>query len=540
MYEPRYYQSESVEAAWDYLRNHQGNPAIVLPTGAGKSIVIAQMCKDVIGWGGRVLVMIHTRELVEQNAEKIKTLCPDSEVGVYCSGLNKRDTKGDVIVASIQSVYKRAEELSLFNIVLIDECDLISTKGQGMYDSMIRDIREVNPKMRLIGLTASPFRLDGGYICKTDNILNEVCYEVGVKELIDKEFLCPIVSKASIHEMDADKLTMKYGEYVDAEMEEDLSSDESVERAVNEIISYGGERKCVLIFCITVKHAELVKEEIESRNEGRCAIITGTTDSKERDLLLKEYKEGTIKFMVNVNVLSVGFDNPRIDMICLLKATASARLFYQMVGRGLRMHESKENCLILDYGQNVLRLGTVDNLQIKEKSTKKTDKGQAPAKMCERCRAMLPIGYTTCPDCHWEFPVMEEVSHGTVSSLEDFVSSDKVDVSMFEVSECFISIHKKSKPDGGISRSLKIEYRIEGNSSVRSISEWVCIEHTGFAGRKAQEWWEEVSEDALGDRPTIEIFMDEYKDVVHVPKFIACKKKEGSKYWSVEERKYDF
>ena len=172
----RPYQQEAVEAVYEHLRTSDDNPCIVLPTGCGKGVIIAKIVHDAISlWNGRVIILAHVKELLEQNAEKIKAFCHDIPIGIYSAGLNSRDTEENVIVAGIQSVYDKACELGPFDVVIIDEAHLISFEGDGMYRTFLKDMKVINPTFRVVGLTATPFRMKGGLICQEENFLNEVC-----------------------------------------------------------------------------------------------------------------------------------------------------------------------------------------------------------------------------------------------------------------------------------------------------------------------------------------------------------------------------
>ena len=188
----RSYQEAAKAAIYDHLRMRDDNPCAVLPTASGKTPLLASICKDTVTkWRGRILVLAHVKELLEQAADKLRAICPEVEFGVYSAGLKRRDTENAVIVAGIQSVYKRACELDAFNLIVVDEAHLIPREGAGMYRTFLGDTKVVNPQARVIGLTATPFRLKSGMICGPANILNHVCYEVGVKELIRDGYLCP-------------------------------------------------------------------------------------------------------------------------------------------------------------------------------------------------------------------------------------------------------------------------------------------------------------------------------------------------------------
>ncbi len=159
--ELRYYHQEAVQSAYDYMSSKPGkNPCVVLPTGAGKTLCIAKFCTDVIGWGGRVLVLAHVKELLEQSAKKISE-CGVTDLGVYSAGLGKREKSQGVIVAGIQSVYERGFELAgskPFSLVIVDEAHRIPTEGDGMYRKLLNDLQIASPAIRVVGLTATPFR----------------------------------------------------------------------------------------------------------------------------------------------------------------------------------------------------------------------------------------------------------------------------------------------------------------------------------------------------------------------------------------------
>jgi DNA repair protein RadD len=217
----RDYQHAAVEAVYDHLRKRDDNPCVVIPTAGGKTPVIATICRDAVGrWGGRVLVLAHVKELLEQTADKLRAVCPEVPFGVYSAGLKRRDRTEPVIVAGIQSVWKKACDFDPFDLVIVDEAHLIPPEGDGMYRQFLDDARTVNPNLRVIGCTATPYRLKTGSICTPEGILNHVCYEVGVRELIVRGYLCPLVSKAGRTRFDTSDLHARGSEFVADEVED--------------------------------------------------------------------------------------------------------------------------------------------------------------------------------------------------------------------------------------------------------------------------------------------------------------------------------
>lgn len=531
--ELRPYQQAAIDAVYDYLRRHNDNPCVVIPTAGGKTPILATICKDaVMQWGGRVLVLAHVKELLEQAADKLRAICPELKFGVYSAGLRRRDTDNSVIVAGIQSVFKRACELDAFDMIVVDEAHLIQPDGEGMYRQFLADALKVNPKVRAVGLTATPFRLKSGMICGPENILNAICFEIGVKELIRDGYLCPLVTKSGREKADTEQLHVRAGEFVADEVEELMDQDQLVESACREIVEYTQDRHAVLIFASGVKHAEHIKHVLEENHGVECGFVCGKTPDAERDELLARFRgqasvglfqRPPLKYLVNVNVLTTGFDAPNIDCIALLRPTLSPGLYYQCVGRGFRLFPDKKNCLILDFGGNVLRHGPVDQIRVKESSGNKA--GDAPAKECPECHSLIAAGYAICPDCGYVFPQSERANHDPNASSEA-VLSGQVSETRYEVRDVLYSVHVKQGADENSPKTMRVDYRI---SLYTYRSEWVCFEHTGFPRRKAELWWRARSNDP------IPVSTQEAVDIANAgglasPKSIVVRTISGEKY----------
>jgi DNA repair protein RadD len=484
----REYQQEAVNAVYRHLRERDDNPAVVCPTGAGKSFILAQIASDAVSrWKGRVLIVAHVRELLEQNAEKIRTLAPQLPVGLYSAGLQSRDTGYAITVAGIQSIYKRACEFDAFDLIVIDECHLVPPDGDGMYRTFLEDARKVNPNVRLIGLTATPFRMKSGLICAPENVLNHVCYEIGVKELIVQGYLCPLITKASREKVDTTGLHVRAGEFIAGEVEDLMNTQTRVESACREIVEQTRNRKSVLIFAAGVPHGEHIAEVLRGKFGAEVGAVFGDTPDPERDRMLSDFKTGMLKYLVNCQVLTHGFDAPNVDCVAMLRPTMSPGLYSQMVGRGFRLHPGKENCLVLDFGGNVLRHGPVDDLRIHERNGRGS--GDAPAKECPECRSLIAAGYSTCPDCGHEFPEPNRRKHDVTASTEGILSG-QVTTKEYPVQGVRYSVHQKRGAPADAPRTMRVEYRLGFNQYQ---SEWICFEHTGWARKKAEIWWRKRS-----------------------------------------------
>ena len=489
--ELRAYQREAVDAVYEFLRTRDDNPCVVIPTAGGKTPVMATICRDAVQlWNGRVLILAHVRELLEQAAEKLHLVAPDLPVGIYSAGLKRRDLGYAVTIAGIQSIYEKACDIGPVDLVIVDEAHLIPPDGEGMYRTFLTDARKINPQLRVIGMTATPFRMKSGTICAPENILNAACFEIGVRELIVQGFLCPLRTKAGSQRPDYDQLHVRGGEYIAGEVEDLMDEDNLVLSACREIIEHTQVRNSVLIFASGVRHGQHVCRVMTERHQVECGFVCGETLSFERDSLLKRFRDGALKYLCNVNVLTTGFDAPNIDCVAMVRPTLSPGLYYQMVGRGFRLHPGKTDCLVLDFGGNVLRHGPVDQLRV---SPTANGNGEAPAKECPQCHAVIAAGYANCPECGHEFPDRNRRKHEATASNEGILS-DQVTRIEHEITDVFYSVHVKRGAPPDSPRTMRVDYRIGFNQYV---SEWVCFEHTGFARQKAEQWWSRRSREPV-------------------------------------------
>lgn len=493
----RPYQREAVDCVYRHLRERDDNPCVVIPTGGGKTPIIATICRDAVRqWNGRVIVLAHVKELLQQSVDKLAAVCPDVEVGLYSAGLGKREKQQPVTVAGIQSVYQRACDFDPFDLAIIDEAHLIPADGEGMYRQFLADALQVNPRLRFIGLTATPFRMSSGDICTPDGMLNAICYEIGVKELIVNGFLSPLVSKAGQARVDCSQLHVRGGEFVQGEIESLMDVDETVNSACREIVEQTQNRQACLIFAAGVDHGLHVCNVLESAFGQSAGFVMGDTPPVERSRTINAFLDGNLKYLVNVNVLTTGFDAPHVDCVALLRPTMSPGLYYQMVGRGFRLFPGddkrppKSDCLILDFGGNVLRHGPVDQLEVTSRR-KKQGEGDAAAKECPECQAVIACGYARCPQCGFEFT--EDKPRHEPTASDAGILSGVVKTVQLDVQDIYYSVHaKRGFPDAP--RTMRVDYVI-GVGEAKS--EWICFEHDGFARQKACLWWSKRSPDPI-------------------------------------------
>lgn len=480
----RDYQEAAIEATYDWFAKGNGNPLIVAPTGAGKSVILAELVRrSVMEYPGtRVVMATHVKELIQQNYQALMRLWPDAPAGIYSAGLSRRQTNRAITFAGIQSVAKRASEFGFIDLLVVDEAHLIPRSGTTQYQRFIAGLQEVNPDLKVIGLTATPFRLDSGRLDAGHGaIFDGIAYDIPIQMLVQRGYLAPLVSKSPSFVFDTKGLHTRAGDFMEKEMDARFNTETVTREAVREIIELGKERKSWLLFCISVDHAAAVRDEL--RSQGIAAeMVTGKTDASERSRILRDFKAGHIRAITNVNVLTTGFDAPATDLLAFLRPTQSLGLYMQMAGRAMRTAEGKANGLVLDYAGNVMRHGPVDAVNVQDAPGKAKDpdaeKGDIPAKTCPECKSILFIAARECSDCGYEFPEPEpkiERAASTAAIMNMTAEDDWREVTDFAVDR-----HIK-----GGTQSLRVEYLIDG----RVVREWVCLEHSGFPRRKAVAWW---------------------------------------------------
>lgn len=356
MYTLRPYQSEAVTNTLKHFRKKKDPAVIVLPTGAGKSLVIAELAKIA---KGRVLVLAHVKELVEQNHAKYESY--NLKAGIYSAGLNKKDSVDKVIFGSIQSVARaRSEFFEDFNLVIIDECHRVNEEGGTQYGTVLDKLKTYNSQICVLGLTATPYRMGMGWIYEYNyqgqvkstepKFFKKCVFELPLEYMIKNKFLTqPVKIDIPVTSYDFSELTENGRMYTTSDVEELLKKQKRLTPLIikNIIdITENYERKGVMIFSSTVQHA---KEIISYLPEGEARLVIGDTEISERDKIIQDFKEKKFKYLVNVSVLTTGFDAPHVDVIAILRPTESVSLYQQIIGRGLRLEEAKDDCFVLDY-----------------------------------------------------------------------------------------------------------------------------------------------------------------------------------------------
>ncbi|KFF62240.1 DEAD/DEAH box helicase [Pectobacterium brasiliense] len=395
----RPYQREAVSATLDYFRRHTQPAVIVLPTGAGKSLVIAELARLA---RGRVLVLAHVKELVAQNHAKYCAL--DLEADIFAAGLQQRESQGKVVFGSVQSVARNLDQFDgAFSLLIIDECHRISDDDNSQYQQIIQHLQKTNPQLRLLGLTATPYRLGKGWIYQYHyhgmirgderSLFRDCIYELPLRYMIKHGFLVPPDRlDMPVVQYDFSKLVARSnGLFSEADLNLELKRQQRITpHIISQVIDYAQTRRGVMIFASTVEHAKEITALLPA---GQAALVSADTPAAERDALIDAFKQQSLRYLVNVAVLTTGFDAPHVDLIAILRPTESVSLYQQIVGRGLRLYPGKTDCLILDYA------GNPHDLYTPEVGNSKPHSGSQPVQVfCPECGfANLFWGKTT-PD----------------------------------------------------------------------------------------------------------------------------------------------
>jgi DNA repair protein RadD len=481
----RPYQAQSVRDLWKWFEYHAGHPCLVLPTGAGKSHIIAAICKDAVQSypDTRILMLTHVKELIEQNAGKLRLHWPNAPLGIFSAGIGRKELEEPITFAGIQSI--RNQEVGHIDLCIIDECHLVSHKAEGTYRSFLKRLQEVNPNLRVIGLTATPFRMGHGLITDAPALFDDLIEPITIEELQRQGYLADLRSKVTRSKLSADGVHKRGGEYIEKELQQAVDITAKTEAVIKEVISLAGLRKSWLFFCTGISHAQHVKEILLAHGIS-ADCITGSTSKKERERIIKSFKTGEIRALTNANVLTTGFDYPDIDLIVMLRPTMSPGLYMQMAGRGLRLKSHIDHCLVLDFAGVVETHGPITNVV---PPTKAKGDGVAPCKVCPECDEIIHASLMTCPSCGYHFPPVEK--EAPVLHDDDIQGTG---ISTMACTGWQWDVHTSSK--SGI-KMLKVTYF--GALSDRPISEYLCVLHAGFVGYKAMETLKLIAEHSGAD-----------------------------------------
>ena len=362
----RPYQQKAHDAIINWVRKTTAPCMIEAATGAGKSHIIAAVAQTVheISKGKHVLCLAPSAELVIQNSEKYGAT--GNPYSLFSASAGEKSLRNPVVFGTPITVKNKIKRFgSQFSLVIIDECHGLTPTIKGIIGSMM----EQNPRLRVVGMTATPYRMNEGYIFgmwpegrvvpqhqRLEETYFEACVDqITARELIDMGYLTHVVigsiNAEAYHTMGMELNSR--GQFDQDDIDKAYHGQGRKTAAIiADIVAKARERNGVMIFAATVRHAQ---ECLESLPSELSAIVTGDTPKNERRDIIERFKAREIKYLVNVSVLTTGFDAPHVDVIAMLRATESVGLMQQIIGRGLRISDGKEDCLLLDYAENIER-----------------------------------------------------------------------------------------------------------------------------------------------------------------------------------------
>lgn len=524
----RPYQAAALKSVWQWIYDKETQPLVIAPVGSGKSLMIAEFIKQCHEkWPKtRILMLTHDKRLLEQNMAELKEQYPGVDAGYYCAGLKQKRLNNDVTFGSIQSIHDKAALLNRApNVILIDEAHLVNPKAATRYRSFIDDCFALNPRCRVIGFTGSPFRSDTGYLYTgKDRFFDGICYEIAIGWMIEEGYLSkPVLPSKDVNsKMDVTGVGMRAGDYIDSQLDAAVNNAQMNESCVREIIENGKDRKSWLVFTVTTDHCDKVISEFNRQGEYSVAGIHSKMPKGEVAQIIQDFKDGKIKCLVNVAMLTTGFNNPAIDLLAFMRPTRSPVLYIQCTGRGLRTvyadgyaldtkesrlmaikESQKKNCLILDFGGVIDALGPIDNIDLSNIKDRAASDDPPPdeleVKVCPKCNCVCKKLQKVCYDCGHSFYQPSSLGLAERANRESEILQADIEPERIAVLGMTLSKHRKKTPEGTPPATpvMKVIYQTYAGN----IYEWICFEHKGFALNNAKKWHNKFMPEMKGIYP---------------------------------------
>jgi len=497
--ELRWYQSKALTMLYDWFsKNPEGHVCINAPGGSGKSVIIAAIVKDALqNWPEtRVLMLVHSKTLIAQNAAKLREIWPNAPMGIYSAGLKRRCITEPITYAGIGSVAKRAQELGHIDLCLIDEAHAISNEEAGQYRKLLKELAAINPNIRYIGLSASPYRLGQGMVTDGDDALfDDIIEPVTIAELLEDGYLAPLRSKHTTLLLNTDGVAKRGGDFVAGALERAVDTSDNNIAAVDEIIRRAEDCKSWMIFCTGISHCDHITQLLVDRGVNAAAVHGGILDT-ECDRRIEAHKSGEIACLVSVGKLTTGYDNPLIDLIAFLNPTESPGRYLQCAVRGMRpvyapgyelstrenrflamkMGVKPNGCKVLDFAGNVARHGPITAIEPPSKAKK--GEGEARTKGCPNCAEIVSQACRTCPTCGHEWPAPEKVEKPLHLANDDIMG--------IEPTEMAVTGWAWRKHTSRTSGKEMLSCTFYGGLADPIVTEYLPVLHEGFAGEKAR------------------------------------------------------
>lgn len=537
----RYYQREAVDAIFDYWSNTAGHPLVDMATGTGKSMTMGTLTQEmVVNYPDmRVLNCTHVEELVGGNFQELLGIWPFAPAGIYAAAMGRRDRHAQILFGQLQTIWNKAAEIGWVDVLVIDEVHLVPADADTMYRQLIDALLAINPDMKIVGFSATLYRMGQGRLDEGEGrLFDQTVYEYGIRRGIDDGYLAPITSKPVGTQIDVSGVRTTNGDYAPGALAKAVKAADQYGRILEEVLDVEGQRKSALFFCPGIENATDMAELV--RAAGRtCEVITGKTPKGERRSLIAAYKRGEIWALSNDNVLSTGTNMPRCDLIVDTYKTKSPNRYVQRVGRGTRViypagfdpeandaegrrdaiaNGPKPNCRYMDFAGNIAEHGPVDMIQPRAPGL---GGGEAPVKICPTCEEILHASLRVCWCCGHEF-IFDETPKVQARASDAPILSTNEPIWRAVTSRTF----RKHEKLGG-TPSVRVDYML----GLESQREWLCCEYTGFAKAKADRWWRK-HDGKLPFPATVEEFLDRVQEG-EIRETAEISLKKNGKYYDV-------
>lgn len=487
---PYWFQQEAVDSVFDYFKVKTGNPLIALPTGTGKSAVLAFFLERVLkSWPGqRILCLTHVRELIRQSYEEFVGIWPEAPVGIYSASLKQRDTVMPIIFAGVASVKACIQDFGWRDLVIIDEAHLLGPSDKSMYQTIIRELKVINPALKVIGLTATPYRLGQGRITD-DGLFTDICYDMtnmaSFNRLVAEGFICPPITKKTGTEIDTSEVSVVTGEFAGAQLEAAVTK--VMIAACQELCYRAADRISWIVFAPGIENSEAIASVLNSYGV-KTAAVHSKLKGHERDERIQDFKDFKYRCLVSNNILTTGFNHRPVDCIGMMRPTLSPGLWVQMLGRGTRIsHETqKHDCLVLDFAGNTRRLGPINDPVLPRKKGKGGG-GDAPVRICEVCGTYCHASVRVCDCCGHEFDFTPKIAAQAATDV--ILRTEASDLPIVENLPVKSILYSKHLKKGGHIPCMKVQYL----TGYQSFTEWVHLEqpYGTAAAKAARDWWRE-------------------------------------------------
>lgn len=504
MVQDRWYQTEAEWALNDFLNTKPGNPAIGLPTGTGKSLVIAKFIRNLMFKYPRLRFALatHVKELVKQDATALRRVWSDAPLGICSAGLRQKVTGAPIVFGGIKTMLKRADLIGMRDVLLIDECHLLSPEEDTEYQKFIKALKHVNPWLRIVGFSATLFRAKEGSLTNPGGIITDVAYNMctteGFARLIADGFLSMVIPKETQTELDVSNVRVIGDDFAQGALEDAVIRDTYI--ALQEMCTLAYDRHCWLVFAAGIKHAEMCASILQGFGVSATCVHSKLTDA-ERDERIMWHRTGKVKALVGMHIFTTGYDMPPLDCIGDLQPTLSVVKHVQKNGRGTRPYDfsdptqymqgfdyRKDNCLVLDFARNTERLGPINDPHIREPYERKGG-GVVPIRICDnrlenglKCGTYNHARSLRCINCGFQFPY--EVEIAKTASTAEIITTGKPIVEYRDVISVVYNLHQKP----GSTEMLRASYMCVGET--KAINEFVGFEHPmAYVRHRAHNWW---------------------------------------------------